>query len=73
MFIVIRVQWLMQFAHLTLLRLNLLEVAIDDTLERKLILALLFRDTLVLHRFLSSSILLERENSSTAVGIQGQS
>ena len=39
----------MQFAHLTLLRLDLLEVAIGYTLETKLILALLFRDTLVLH------------------------
>jgi hypothetical protein len=46
MFIVIRVQWLMQLAHLTLLRFDILEVAIDDTLERKLILASLFRDTL---------------------------
>ena len=45
--IVVRVQWLMQLAHLTLLRLDLLDVAIDDTLKRKLILALLFRDTLV--------------------------
>ena len=36
------------FAHLTLLRFDLLEVANDDTLERKLILAFLFRDTLVL-------------------------
>jgi hypothetical protein len=49
MFIVVRVQWLMQLAHLTLLRFDLLEVAIDDTLERKLILALLFRDTLAVH------------------------
>ena len=48
MFIVIRVQWLMQLAHLTLLRHDLLEVAIDDTLEKKLILALLFRDPLIL-------------------------
>ena len=39
----------MQLAHLTLLRLDLLEVAVDDTLEKKLILALLFKDTLVLH------------------------
>ena len=49
MFIIVRVQWLMQLAHLTLLRLDLLEVAIDDTLEKKLILALLFRVPLVLH------------------------
>ena len=40
---------LIQLAHLTLLRLDLLEVATDDALERKLILALLFRDALVLH------------------------
>ena len=52
--IVVRVQWLMQLAHLTLLRLDLLEVAIDNTLEKKLILALLFRDTLVLHPSLFS-------------------
>ena len=39
----------MQFVYLTLLRLNLLEVTINNTLERKLILALLFRDTLVLY------------------------
>lgn len=32
-----------------LLRFDLLEVAIDDTLKRKLILALLFIDTLVVH------------------------
>jgi hypothetical protein len=47
--VVVRLQWLMQLAHLTFSRLDLLEVAIDDTLKRKLILALLFRDTLVLH------------------------
>ena len=47
----------MQLAHLTLLRLNLLEAAIDDTLERKLILALLFGDTLVFLHLLKHSIL----------------
>ena len=47
----------MQLAHLTLLRLDLLEVAIDDTLEKKLILALLFRDTLVLHTALHNELI----------------
>ena len=61
MFIVIRVQWLMQFAHLTLLRLDLLEVAIDDTLERKLILALLFRDTLILRRVICDNDVTDTE------------
>ena len=48
MFIVIRVQWLIQLAHLFYGDLTyLLEVTTDDALERKLILPLGFRDTLL--------------------------
>ena len=48
MFIVIRVQWLIQLAHLFYGDLTyLLEVTTDDALEGKLILPLGFRDTLL--------------------------